>query len=170
MSTKIRTATSSDLPALVALHEAAWEDAYRGLLPDAEIDRHTVASRLAVFEDVLERSPNALLVAQESAGDLLGFCHADRIAGGMTASDEGEIRALYVAPGHKRLGLGTRLLDAALHRLRSRGCSSVVIWTLEALTGARRFYESCGGIRTENRDETFAGQSFVGVAYRFDIR
>lgn len=170
MMIRIRTASQDDLPALAALHVAAWEDSYRGILPDGAIDRHTVASRLANFEKVLERSPHALLLAEGAEGTLQGFCHADRVMDAETkTAAEGEVRALYVAPGFKRQGLGTLLLDAALHRLRSRGCSSVIVWTLEELEGACRFYESCEGFRSGTRQETHAGQKFAGVAYRFNL-
>lgn len=144
-----------------------WEDSYRGILPDVAIDCHTKASRRTNFEIILAHSPMALLVALDEDGELLGFCHADRIADDEAA--EGEVRALHVAPGHECQELGTRLLDAALHRLRSRGCLSVVIWTLDELSGACRFYETCGGVRGEKRDEVYGGQTFTGIAYRFDL-
>lgn len=148
----------------------AWEESYRGILPDVAIDCHTKASRRTNFETILARAPMALLVALDEDGELLGFCHADRVADDETkAVAAGEVLALYVAPGHKRRGVGTRLLDATLHRLRSRGCLSVVIWTLDELSGACRFYETCGGIRGEKRDEVYGGQTFTGIAYRFDL-
>ena len=170
MTITIRTAVEDDLTALAALHVAVWEHSYRGILPDAAIDCHTEASRRTNFEHVLTHSPMALLVAVNEDGILLGFCHADRVADDETkAVAVGEVRALYVAPGHKRQGLGTQLLDAALHRLRSRGCASVVIWTLVALNGACRFYERGGGVRSESREETFVGEPFTGIAYQFDL-
>jgi RimJ/RimL family protein N-acetyltransferase len=56
----------------------------------------------------------------------------------------GWIAQLYAAPGHTGRGLGTRLLHAGLARLALAGARRVRLYTFQANTAARRFYERHG--------------------------
>lgn len=90
------------------------------------------------------------------AGTLLasGGVTVAEVGGGVRAfvaalpddADEGLgwIAQLYAAPGHTGHGLGTQLLQAALARLALAGAERVRLYTFEANTGARRFYERHG--------------------------
>jgi ribosomal protein S18 acetylase RimI-like enzyme len=56
----------------------------------------------------------------------------------------GQIRALYVAPGHRGTGVGTRLLDTAEKHLLDRGCETILVDVLAANDPAREFYRDHG--------------------------
>ncbi|MGH9045709.1 MAG: GNAT family N-acetyltransferase [Acidimicrobiales bacterium] len=77
---------------------------------------------------------------------------------------EGWIEQLYVHPAWTSRGIGTRLLDlakATAHRLD--------LWTFQANTGARRFYERNGFVATAMTD----GDNEEGapdVSYRWEQR
>lgn len=64
-------------------------------------------------------------------------------AGSVSVGD-GFLRTLYVLPAHQGSGLGSRLHDHALERLRALGHAEAKLWTLEGNEGARRFYERRG--------------------------
>jgi GNAT superfamily N-acetyltransferase len=51
---------------------------------------------------------------------------------------------LYVRPEHWGRGLGRKLHDEVLHRLRAGGSSKCQLWVLEDNDRARRFYERLG--------------------------
>ena len=54
----------------------------------------------------------------------------------------GEVYALYVLKEYHGLGVGRRLMDAALEELRAY--PQVCLWVLKANSRAIRFYEKCG--------------------------
>jgi GNAT superfamily N-acetyltransferase len=57
---------------------------------------------------------------------------------------DGYLRTLYVLPPYWGGGIGTTLHDHALERLRALGFGEARLWTLEANTSGRRFYERRG--------------------------
>ena len=66
----------------------------------------------------------------EAGGEIVGFA----------ALQGGELDGLFVEPGHWRKGIGSALVEAAVHEARRRGLSLHVI----AGPAARGFYEKCG--------------------------
>jgi GNAT superfamily N-acetyltransferase len=58
--------------------------------------------------------------------------------------DVGELAALIVDPAHQRRGHGSRLLAAAVARLRDLGSGGVVAWVPELDTPRQAFLASAG--------------------------
>ena len=54
------------------------------------------------------------------------------------------INGLAVDPGRQGLGIGSRLIAAALDEARGRGARKVSLRVLASNTRARSLYESCG--------------------------
>jgi GNAT superfamily N-acetyltransferase len=73
--------------------------------------------------------------------------HEDRLVALMVLHD-GWIDQLYVDPPSARLGLGSGLLDLA-KELNPQGLD---LWTFQANTGARRFYERHGFVAVASTD------------------
>lgn len=143
----VRLADLSDAPAIAAVHVAGWEGAYRGMVPDAEIDRRTLPWRTAMWQELLGPGGDPVdgnrpwVAAAERAGAMIGFASMS-----VPSADPrvAEITALYVEPSAWRRGAGTALMDAALADAASRGCADVTLWVLEPNLRARAFYERCG--------------------------
>ena len=106
MSAEIRAGTAADIDAVLAV----WADA------------RSAASRTPddpqVVEQLLERDPGALLVA-ESEGHVVGVL----IAG--WDGWRGNVYRLAVIPSHRRRGIGRRLVEAGHDRLREQGARRV---------------------------------------------
>lgn len=109
---------------------------------------------LQQYRDVLEANPDAIALpeAQVLQGDVLVAELGGHLAG-FAALDGGELDGLFVEPDLWRLGIGTALIEAAVHEARRRGLSLV---TVVAEPSARRFYEKCG-FRVEGEAETRFG-------------
>ena len=139
----VRDATAGDVSGMAEAWVAAWESAYRGLLPDEVIDARPLSLRKTQLHDQLTKD-GPLLVC-ENAGAIAGFAHfgARRIDGQRVGS-EGELYALYVHPNVWRGGAGSALCTEAERRLRALGYSSAVLWVLQANARARAFYEKYG--------------------------
>lgn len=77
------------------------------------------------------------------SGDLFVAVVGDEVVGMMALSDDGAnrwIEQLYLDPDATNQGIGTALLQAALHQL----LPPVRLYTFQANAGARRFYERFG--------------------------
>lgn len=142
---RIRAAVAQDAGPIAEVHVAAWQAAYRGLIPDSYLDELTVASRLELWQRRLSQPrPGGLLVA-EARGSLAGFCLF-----GPTRDEDGkgqpigEIIALNVRPDCWRRGYGRALGERALNDAPRQGWTQMTLWILKGNARAARFYEGLG--------------------------
>ncbi len=164
----IRAAGLDDAPAIAAIHVAAWQETYTGLLPAEMIAAHTVETRLAAWTRILgdPESGTAVAVAEGPAG-LVGFgsCGAQRAAELAADGFDGEVSAIYVLSAAQRRGIGSTLMAAlAAHLLRS-GHRAASLWVLRDNATARRFYARLGGVVVGERVERRERATLVEVAY-----
>ena len=121
----VRSATSADLPALA------------GLAGLSESTRRSLERDLARAEVADTRAP-VVLVAVRDHTEVVG-------AGlGLLQHDEGHVLDLAVAPGHRRLGVGTVLLRALLDELLARGARAVTLEVRAGNLGAQGLYRAEG--------------------------
>ncbi len=125
--------TEAEIRGKAYVHWKAWQEAYPGLVSPAYLEKLS----LEKCEEIAFRRPENTLVAKDGER-VLGFvCY-----GGGDDPDTGEIFALYVLAAYYGTGLGRRLMDAGLERLRE--CPEVRLWVLQGNARAIRFYEKCG--------------------------
>ena len=103
---------------------------------------------LALDEDreALLSHPDAIALpaAHIERGDALVAELDGRIAGFavlLDRDDSAEVDGLFVEPDLWRRGIGTALVEEAIHRARSRGLS---LLTVVAGPSAKEFYKACG--------------------------
>jgi GNAT superfamily N-acetyltransferase len=139
-----RLARPADAKAVANLHADSWRHHYRGAYSDAFLDGDVVADRLAVWTDRLrEPDPQRCTILAED-GSLVGFAStvfAEDTTWGALLDN------LHVADGHKRRGVGSRLLgltaEAVIERSQETG---LYLWVLEQNLDAHAFYQARGGI------------------------
>jgi GNAT superfamily N-acetyltransferase len=149
----LRDATEADLDALMALLADDPVSAARGDLADASDQPRYAAALRAVVED----PANALLVAVDQAGRLVGTFQVTRIPGmARQGSTRLLVEAVRVRSDLRSSGIGGAMMrwvtDVAAPAL---GASLVQLTSDAARTDAHRFYERLG----------FTG-SHVGFKYR----
>ena len=122
MTCSIRTGQLSDVEPVLALWSAA----------EAEPTHTDSAEHL---DQLISHDPLALIVADDD-GSLVGTV----VAG--WDGWRGSIYRLVVAPSHRRLGLGSRLLEAAESRLASVGAVRLQAIVVETESVATAFWEA----------------------------
>jgi len=75
----------------------------------------------------------------EIEGETVGY-----VIGNMVDGSEGHILAVAVAPEHRRRGVGTALLNAAIAVLKDKGAKRIRLESKLNNTHARKFYSSLG--------------------------
>jgi ribosomal protein S18 acetylase RimI-like enzyme len=140
----VRTAIAADAPKIARINVETWRMAYRGHIPDADLDAFDVSRRTTFWQRLLAEKRGEVFVAEDGGG-IMGFCNLIP-----TRDKDGdpqaiaEIAAIYVLPQHWRKGAGRALCGSALAEARRRGYKMVTLWVLASNGGARRFYEAVG--------------------------
>ena len=178
----MRRATEADAAGIAHVHVQSWHSTYPGILPAAEIERHTLAQRGGMWARVLQGSATSVFVAV-AADEVCGFAStgAFRVepAGGKgqgngqgpgqgNGQGEGELNALYLLPTAQRQGTGRRLFDAGANALREAGFAALRCWVLQG-NPAIDFYERLGGARVTSKTFTVDGVAVAEHCYRFDL-
>jgi ribosomal protein S18 acetylase RimI-like enzyme len=143
----LRPATWHDAPSIAVVEVASTREAHRGLFPASALDLIDLDDRAERWRQNLTEAKSTTLVA-ESDDQILGFinygpCRDEDVA----AERVGEIMAIYVAPDSWGLGVGRRLLQAALEQLAQAGSCEVKLWVIDRNTRAITFYERAGFAR-----------------------
>ncbi|MFW2544375.1 N-acetyltransferase family protein [Primorskyibacter sp. 2E107] len=162
----IRSAEAADARAIARVHVQAWQETYRGLLPDALIDAQSYEKRL-VFWQGLSEHPDAKQVFVAAPGaEIVGFASVD-----LTPTRDARIAqvdSLYVLQAHHGNGYGRALLRACFETIEAQGIHRAWVEVLDSNAPARRFYEHMGA---ELTGEDVDPRGFVHVIYQWpDLR
>jgi GNAT superfamily N-acetyltransferase len=162
---RVRRAVPGDIPSIASVHVASWNDHYRGILDDAEIDKRTIDYRIEDWTKALDVDGQLTYVAETSAGTIVGFASALV----MPAAPDGfdcYLGLLYLAADAKGNGLGRALLRALAADLVLHDCKNMALRVLRA-NPARAFYEHLGARPVAGGISNDSGL-FDDVVYAFD--
>jgi GNAT superfamily N-acetyltransferase len=163
----IREAVLADAEGIARAHTASWRTSYRGLLPQAVLDRIDVDQRTASWRRVLgDRSVLTLVAYDTTHRDIVGFCDAGRSRGDTAYA--AEVYRIYLEHHAKRHGLGREMFERVTAWLRAQELRSLVIWVLEGNHHARRFYEAMGGRAGPHMPSVVSGYPVIERAYVWD--
>lgn len=138
----IREANRQDLAQIAAL------------LADDGLGRGREASDVAIYQAAFDRmrtqSSNVYLVV-ETAGEVIACLQYTVIHGlSRAGASRAQIEGVRVSADHRGQKLGERLMQAALERARSDGCSLVQLTTDRSRADALRFYERLGFVASHH--------------------
>ncbi|UKA67457.1 GNAT family N-acetyltransferase [Arthrobacter sp. FW306-05-C] len=141
----VRRAGPGDVERLAQVHVRCWQETYRGMLSDAFLASVDPAGRLRLWRHLLDRPEPAEAWVACDGGTVVGFSGARRLPA--PGSPEGhpppssgdlELWGLYLLASHQGLGLGGRLLEAAI------GTSAASLWVAAGNKRAIGFYRRFG--------------------------
>ena len=148
MTIKLREARRGDEPAVADVHVRAWQEAYRGLIPDEFLDELDPDDRAATYTFEADHPDATTTVVAVQEGEDCGEVIIGFVAFGSSrdvdAPDHGEVAALYVDPDRYEGGVGRMLMREARRRLWEAGFTDALLWVLDGNERAARFYEREG--------------------------
>ena len=161
----VRMARPGDEEAIARVHDTAWRNAYRGVIPGRELERM-----------VQRRGPKWWRQAIRAGTRLIVLDFADAVAGYASYGRNrmpalafgGEIFELYLTPEYQGVGLGRRMFAAAKADLAAHGFSTFVVWALGDNERAIEFYHLRGGVVVRRARERFGEETRERIAFGFE--
>lgn len=135
---EIRQMKAGEADDISRIYASSWRCAYRGIVPQAYLDR---LSELR-WSALLAENPSKSFVLLE-AGKFVGTSSVSP-ARDEKLSGWGEIISLYLLPEYFGKGYGKALFQHSVRELNRRGFENIYLWTLEGNRRARAFYEKHG--------------------------
>ena len=162
----LRPATPGDAEGIDAVRIRAWNETYRGVMPDAFLDAFSKESRVEAWRTRLTTPQDrwTFYVALNDNSEVVGFAGAGPTREAALTTD-GEVYAINLVMQATRKGLGTRLMGAMVDGLIGHGFKSVGLWVIERNLGARWFYERLGGVIAAKHEQDFGGKALVELGY-----
>ncbi len=171
----IRQARVEDAEGIARTHVASWRATYRGIVSDETLVGLRIEERAAGWRKGLialaqETPPTqgSCYVAVDTANEVVGFARGGQArplaSGAAPEPYDGELYAIYLAPGWERHGIGVRLTHAAARHLAATGLRSLLIWAM-AENPNRAFYEALGGSLAVEQEIVISDQALREVGY-----
>ena len=126
--------------------DASWLALRSALWPEASEREH-----LREMADVLMRG-HCVMLAFDNDGSAIGFVEVSKrndYVNGTAGSPVGFLEGLYVAPSHRRQGVGRALVCAASSWAAAQGCSELASDALVGNVNAHAVHRALGFVETE---------------------
>jgi ribosomal protein S18 acetylase RimI-like enzyme len=159
----IERAQVDDARALARIKIAAWAKTYRGIVPDAILDRPDEDWQAQGFAQRLSGSFGRCFVARNGSGSVIGFAECGAARDDLEGFT-GKLYSIYLHPDSQGQGVGRQLINAVITYLLAEGHRSM-LWVIRDNHPACRFYERMGGQVVGERFEEIGGVQIPELAY-----
>lgn len=105
----------------------------------ASLDPEALDHDIARWAEEYDGAAGVLLVVEDPAGAVVGTAAVRVLGPGV-----GELKRMWIRPGHQGRGLGRRILEACLGEARALGLSRVRLDTQRRMEAARALYAAHG--------------------------
>lgn len=142
LSIDIRRARVDDAAGIAAVHDTAWRNAYRGILPGLDLERMVERRGPTWWAKAIRR--HVVVLVLEVDGRIVGYATVgpSRMR---TLPYKGEIYEIYLLPEYQGVGLGRRLFLSARRVLADLKFNGLAVRALRANDSALGFYRRLGG-------------------------
>ena len=135
----IRKAVLQDVDTIVRIVNAGGPDGPRQTLPNV-----LPTDYFSAFETI-DQDPHQLLMVVEKEATVIATFHLSFLTYLAAAGQpDMQIEAVHVVASHRRLGIGTLMLEWAIEEARKRNCRRVQLTTDKRRTEAHPIYRKLG--------------------------
>lgn len=163
---EIVSALPADALAIAQIHVAAWQAAYRDIVPAEFLASLSTEKRHKYWLGAIAAGSPQVLVAK-SAREVIGWVAFGPCRDAGASPKEAEVWAIYVAPQHWSQGVGAQLWQNARVYLVKQGYTTVSLWVLVENLRAVRFYQATGFMKEQRsiKEVTIGGKALQEVRY-----
>lgn len=139
----IREAEIDDAPAIAKVSYLTWLHAYRGILPDTELDTLNLESVTNKWVQILSLAiPRASTFVSINNESIIAY---SRFYPSVDSDDDPDnvatIGSIYVHPDFQHQGVGRELMEEILEVIKDQGFTEATLHVLAPNERARKFYE-----------------------------
>lgn len=160
----IRPARIGDAKEIAQVHDSAWRDAYRGIIPGRELERMIARRGPDWWQAAIRRGSRLMVLEFDETISGYASYGRNRLP---SLPFGGEIFELYLAPEFQGLGFGRRLFESARKDLAEYGLDTTLVWALCDNERALGFYQHLGGKVSRRAAERFGDEERDRVAFGF---
>jgi ribosomal protein S18 acetylase RimI-like enzyme len=164
----VRRATISDAGSIASIDVLAWQEAYRGVVPDEYLDGLSIAQSESQWIKRLNAGESEVFVAEDSHR-VIGRVHLGATRDENAPLRTGEIYGVNVLPSRWSMGAGRALCRYAQQRLVELGFSRVTLWVLTGNDRAIRLYQHLGFSAGPEAYIEIGGKSLPKVRYEIAV-
>ena len=167
----IRPAEVKDANGIAYVHVTAWQETYRGLMPDSVLDTLSIERRARQWKETLEdiSNPYHPTLVAESERKIIGFANYGQEREG-DPEYKGELFAIYILNKYRGQGIGRQLVQKAAEGLLALKLTSMLVWVLSG-NPYQKFYERLGGVYLREKSLPLGDTLLAEKAYGWmDIR
>ena len=150
------------------IQATSWQAAYRGIIPDANLDEFTPKKRTGIIRKSIATSGQTYFLLCVDFNPI-GMIVLGKARDMDAQKDTGEVLAIYLLPDYWGAGYGYQMLDFAMKWLQNEGYRLVFVWALQENSRARAFYERFGFVLDVKTDTIEIGKPLIMVRYRYAI-
>ncbi|MGR9049656.1 N-acetyltransferase family protein [Halobacillus faecis] len=161
---RVRKARHEDVPAIAKVHVDAWLETYRGIVPDAYLNRLSYEKRERLWYENIKKF-NISIVETEESG-VFGFAAWQD---GSTFGDyDSELSSLYILKKYHRQGAGRRLLSFTFREIKEKRHKTLVVKVLSE-NPARHFYEKMEAEKLKEVSIVIEGKRLMESIYSWMV-
>ena len=169
---EIRDAVFDDAPTIAQVNLLTWLHAYRGIIPDVELDVLNLESVTEKWLEILSQASlkDCTIVATKDESIIAYSRIYPSVDGDDDSNKVATIASLYVHPDFQHYGVGRKLMEEILKVAKDQAFTGATLHVLAANERARNFYESLGWEQDLDPVIEGADQKFTPkVRYRKDL-
>lgn len=152
----IRKATLEDAPAIAKVHVDSWRTTYKGIIPQAFLDKLDYNQRAELWFKNITNPINTVFVALNDEEQVVGFATGSKREKN-TEPHAADLTSIYILEQWQGFGLGKLLLKAIMKDLHEKGFSKAYVEVLAA-NKTRAFYQYYGAVYTKTEKLIIGGE------------
>ena len=153
--TEIRPAVLGDEATLAYIQTESWKSAFRGILSDEELEKHTdLSCATEMYDRTLRDYPeHGFILSVDGKPHCIAYWGASREE---DMPEHAELICIHSLLENRRRGFGSLMMEHILDEMKKSGFSKAMLWVFTKNIPARNFYEKFGFV-PNGRTKDFRG-------------
>lgn len=163
---EIRLNTYEDQEQIAKIKVDAWKEAYPNIIDQEYLDNLNYETETKKYQDSYEEYKDLVFVLENTVTkEILGYACMK-----LNKSEhcDSELVSLYIKPGYKGLGIGTKLFKKVTEHLKELGKKNMILWCLKDNKSSIEFYKKLGGTILKEKNAKIGDKEYkeYGIIYK----
>jgi len=164
---EIRFNTYEDQEQIAKIKVDAWHETYKNIIDKDYLDTLTYESETTKYQASFDEYKELVLVLEnKNTKEILGY---SCIKLDKTNYSDCELLSIYVKPGYKGLGVGTKLFNASMERLRELGKKNMILWCIKDNNQSLEFYKRLGGTYLKDKQAKIGDKEYKEIGFIYKL-